>query len=178
MRAIAWILGATAAACSVAGCIDRRYIVETDPPGAVVYCNGNHVGQTPADGFFIYYGKYHYTITKEGYETLQVDQPISTPWYQYPILDFFAENVWPFTIVDRRQFHYQLQPRVIPGPNQVLDQAQELRSKGQAIGPPPGYVPPPEPTIPELPEPREIPSGPAPGALPEPRPVQPGNPGS
>ena len=67
------------------GCVDRRYVVTTDPPGAVVYRNGQYLGATPVDDHFIYYGKYHFTIVKEGYETLQIDQEIKTPWYEFPL---------------------------------------------------------------------------------------------
>ena len=45
--------------------------------------NGRDIGASPADQHFIYYGNYHFTIIANGYETLQVDQCIPRPWYQY-----------------------------------------------------------------------------------------------
>jgi hypothetical protein len=90
------------------GCVERRYVVYSDPPGAVVLRNGQPIGATPVDDHFLYYGKYNFTIMKEGYETLQVQQKICSPWYEYPIIDFFSENVIPW---------------------------QDLRQKGLSLGP-------------------------------------------
>src|SRR5258708_6868914 len=117
------VLTLALASAFLLGCVDRRYVITTDPPGAVVYCNGNYLGATPVDNHFIYYGKYHYTIVKEGYETLQIDQDISTPWYEYPPIDFFSETLVPYNVVDRREFHYKLEPRKLPDQGQLLQQA-------------------------------------------------------
>ncbi len=97
--------------------------------------------------------KYHFTIVKEGYETLQVDQDITTPWYEYAPIDFFSETCLPYTVIDRREFHYKLEPRKLPDQAQFLQQAQNLREKGLALGPgklaaqtpPPGVKPRPVP---------------------------------
>ncbi len=135
MRACGGVLTLALASALLWGCVDRRYVITTDPPGAVVYRNGQYVGAAPADDHFIYYGKYHFTIVKEGYETLQVDQDISTPWYEFPGIDFFSENLLPYTVIDRREFHYKLEPRKLPDQAQFLQQAQNLREKGLALGP-------------------------------------------
>ena len=80
-----WGLGAAVivAACST-GCVEQRYVIYSDPPGAMVYRNGDPIGYTPVDDTFVYYGKYHFTLVKDGYETLQVDQDIPAPWYEFP----------------------------------------------------------------------------------------------
>jgi hypothetical protein len=119
----------------MAGCIERRYVITTDPPGAVVLRNGQPIGATPVDDQFVYYGTYHYTIVKEGYETLQVDQEITTPWYDYPVIDFFSENVVPWTIRDVRRFHFKLEPRRLVNTNDLLMEAQNLRNRGLSLGP-------------------------------------------
>jgi hypothetical protein len=118
---------------TLAGCVERRYIVYTDPPGAIVVRNGKTVGPAPADDYFTYYGKYHFTIYAEGYQTLQVDQDICPPWFEYPGLDFFAENLLPWPIQDRREFHYTLQPYLMPNPEQLINDGGALRSRGQAL---------------------------------------------
>lgn len=122
------------------GCVERRFVIVTDPPGAVVERNGQLLGATPADDHFIYYGKYQFKIVKPGYETLQVVQNIPTPWYEIPGIDFFSENIWPFTIVDRREFHYQLLPLLQPQTNDLLREADNLRNRGKTIGLPPGAM--------------------------------------
>src|ERR1700733_11224075 len=100
------------AAAVSAGCVDQRYLITSDPPGAMVYRNGVPIGPTPVDDQFVYYGKYHFTLVKDGFETLQVDQEIPAPWYEYPPLDFVNEVLNPFQLHDVQAFHFQMQPVV------------------------------------------------------------------
>ena len=97
------------------------------------------------DDHFVYYGNYHYTLIKEGYETLQVDQEIPTPWYEYFPLDFVSENLVPWPIQDVRRFHYTLQPRQAVRADQLLNDAQNLRNRGQSLGTPAVAPPPAQP---------------------------------
>jgi len=161
----AWLILSVLALTAFAqtGCVERRYVIVTDPPGAVVERNGQLLGATPVDDHFVYYGKYQFKIVKPGYETVQVVQDIPPPWYEYLGIDFFSENIWPFTIIDRREFHYQLPPVMQPQINDMLREAENLRNRGKSIQPPPGSaaaagaVPP--PVVPVQP-----PVGPAPSA--------------
>jgi hypothetical protein len=129
------------------GCVDRRFVVTTDPPGALVLRNNAQIGFAPADDHFTYYGNYHFTLVKDGYETLQVDQHIPAPWYEYPPFDFFAENFLPWHIVDVRRFHYLMQPRQVPNEDEIRAHAQELRDRGRIVTPPPEASPPPIPVL-------------------------------
>ncbi|HEV3079258.1 MAG TPA: PEGA domain-containing protein [Gemmataceae bacterium] len=121
-------------AAAVTGCVERRYVIYTDPPGAMVLRNGQTLNATPVDDHFVYYGKYKFTIFADGYETLQVEQNIESPWYEYVGLDFVSENLIPWTIRDRRVFQYHLEPRRMPNPKELLDQAQNLRNRGITLG--------------------------------------------
>src|SRR5262245_3283745 len=106
-----WSIGILALLSSgVAGCVERRYVIESDPPGALVLVNGTPLGATPVDGHFVYYGNYTFTLIKDGYETLHVDQRIRAPWFEYPGADFVSENVYPGKLEDVRRFRYALQP--------------------------------------------------------------------
>jgi hypothetical protein len=136
----AWLILSILALTALAqtGCVERRYVIVTDPPGAVVERNGQLLGATPVDDHFVYYGKYQFKIVKPGYETLQVVQDIPPPWYEYLGIDFLSENIWPFTIIDRREFHYQLPPVMQPQINDMLREAENLRNRGKSIQPPPG----------------------------------------
>ena len=129
------------------GCVDRRFVVTTDPPGALVLRNNAPIGFAPADDHFTYYGNYHLTLIKDGYETQQVDQNIPAPWYEYPPFDFFAENLLPWHIVDVRRFYYQMQPKQVPIEDEIRAHAQELRDRGRLVTPPPEDSPPPVPTL-------------------------------
>ena len=99
----------------------------------MVSVNGKLEGPTPLDQYYTWYGKYHLTIVKDGYETLQVDQRIRAPWYEIPPLDFFVENVWPFKVRDMREFHYVLQPVQGVRPEDVLNRGAALRAEGQQV---------------------------------------------
>lgn len=131
-----WFLGAALVVAPLGGCVERRYVVTSDPPGAVVLRNNQHIGPTPADDHFTYYGNYHFTLIKDGYATLQVNQEFRSPWFEYFPLDFFAENVVPWRIEDVRRFHYKLEPVRMPNPNEVINEGQSLRNRGKAIGAP------------------------------------------
>jgi hypothetical protein len=127
------------------GCVEQRYVVTTDPPGAVILRNGQTLGKSPVDDHFVYYGNYHFTIILDGYETLQVDQKITTPWYEFFPLDFFGENVIPWKLRDVRRFHYKLEPRRMVDTNQLLKDADNLRNRGISIRPPDNAATPPSP---------------------------------
>jgi hypothetical protein len=118
----------------LAGCVDRRFIIESDPPGAFVYQEGKFLGATPVDVPFTYYGKYDFMLVKDGFETLRVSTRATPPWYERFPLDFFSENLWPFHIHDIRPVRFEL--KLMPQTNTVelLNQAHQLRERGQAVG--------------------------------------------
>jgi hypothetical protein len=117
------------------GCVERRYVITTEPPGAKVLRNGQDLGTAPADDHFVYYGNYHFTLIKDGYEIQQIDQNIPTPWYEYPVLDFFSENIIPWKIRDVHRFHYTMQPVQNPNIKDVLDKAEKLQNHGRSLTP-------------------------------------------
>lgn len=117
------------------GCVERRFVVTTDPPGVKVLRNGQDLGTAPADDHFVYYGNYHFTLIKDGYEIQQIDQPIDAPWYEYPVLDFISENLIPWKIRDVRRFHYVMQPVNTPNVKDVLDRAERLQNHGKSLAP-------------------------------------------
>src|SRR5207248_3329469 len=83
------------------------------------------------------------------------------PWYEYFPLDFVSENLVPWTIRDIRRFNYALQPLQKPNPEDVANRAEELRLRGQAVGPLPGTDPaaraPAPPPVPPLGPPTPVP---------------------
>jgi hypothetical protein len=132
-----WLSIATCAGL-LAGCVERRFVVTTDPAFATVFESGRgSIGASPADDNYVYYGKYHFTIIKDGFQTLQVDQNIPPPWYEYPGLDFITENLIPWTIRDVRQFHYSLEQMRVTNPKELLQEGELMRARGKAIQPPP-----------------------------------------
>ncbi len=117
------------------GCVERAFVITSDPGGAVVFNERNlPLSATPADESFVYYGRYRFTLVKDGYETLVVEENVQPPWYEWTGLDFISENLIPWTIRDVHRFHYKLQRAVITPPEAVLKQGATLRAKGQTVG--------------------------------------------
>jgi hypothetical protein len=117
-----------------AGCVQRRMMVRSNPPGAVVYIDDYEIGTTPVAANFTYYGTRKIRLVKNGYETLTIMQPVPAPWYQFTPLDFIAENLIPGKIHDTRTFDYPLVPQLVVPPEQLLDRAEGLRRETRASG--------------------------------------------
>jgi hypothetical protein len=112
---------------SSSGCVRRRLNVRSNPPGALVYVDNQQIGTTPCSVDFTYYGTREIRLVKPGYETLTVNQPIPTPWYQIPPLDFVSENLTPAKIRDNRTVTYDMAPQLVVPREQLLDRANQLR---------------------------------------------------
>ncbi len=115
------------------GCVERRVTIRTNPPGALCYIDDNEVGITPVSTPFIYYGDRKIRLVKDGYETQTFIQPMPTPWYEIPPLDFFAETMVPGNIRDQRTFDYPLRPQGVVPKEQLLGRAENLRRGTQSL---------------------------------------------
>lgn len=117
---------------AAAGCVQRRMMIRSNPPGALVYVDDYEIGTTPIATNFTYYGTREIRLVKDGYETLTVMQEVPPPWYQIPPLDFFSENLVPGEIRDVQTFTYQLRPQTIVPTEQLLGRAESFRNQAQA----------------------------------------------
>jgi PEGA domain len=152
---VGWVLALTLVTGMMSGCVDRRFVIESDPQNAIVTLNNKVIGATPADVQFTYYGTYRIVFDHDGFQRLVVDECVSMPWYEYFPLEFIVENVLPFTIRDIHYIRKPLEPMILISPDQTFKRAQELREKGKAI-----YVPEAGSTLPASP-----PCVPAPGPV-------------
>ena len=100
----------------VAGWVERRVVIRSNPPGAQVYVDDHDVGITPVLISTIYYGNRKIRLVKDGCETQDRDPTgAAAPWYEIPPLDFISENAIPGTLHDTRTLDFQLEPqRVVP----------------------------------------------------------------
>jgi hypothetical protein len=157
VRRTACVLLAAAAAL-LTGCVERRFRVETNPPGAYVTVNNRPIGPAPVDVPFLYYGHYDILIQKEGYQTQRIRQHIPAPWYAYPPFDLIVENFIPVDINDFRVFCYEMQPAVVPNLDQLKAEGDGFRQRAAAL-PPPRYPEPDKkrPTGPPVPPPAALP---------------------
>src|SRR5260370_28645753 len=113
-----WVGTLLASSGILTGCVERRFIITTEPPDAIVYDEkGLPMGASPTDREFVYYGDYQFTLVQDGYETMVVREKVRAPWYEWFLLDFFSENVIPWTLRDIRRFNYQLQPKLVVPPD-------------------------------------------------------------
>jgi hypothetical protein len=113
------------------GCVRRRLMIRSNPPGAMVYVDNQPIGQTPCATSFTYYGTREIRLVKPGYETLTINQPIPAPWYQIPPIDFVSENLVPNEILDFRTVTFNLQPQVIVPIDQLIARGEQLRAGTQ-----------------------------------------------
>jgi len=91
------------------GCVERKLIVKSNPPGADVYFNNNHIGKTPVNFDFKWYWTHKVELKKEGYKTVTNYETIKAPPYMWIPFDLAAELL-PFKIRDYRNLSYSLEP--------------------------------------------------------------------
>ena len=118
---------------ALSGCVERRYTIRTDPPGATVVVNGEEIGPSPASKSFVYYGDRKISLIKDGYQTKTLIQPIKAPWWDNYITEFFTENVVPVSLRDEREFTYKLEPFKMTPQGELRDRAESLRSEARIL---------------------------------------------
>jgi hypothetical protein len=105
--------------------------IRTNPPGALVYVDDQEIGTTPVSTDFTYYGTRKLQLMKDGFETMTVKQSFAPPWYEYPVVEFFSENLWPFELRDEHLLNFQMQPQQILPTERLLERAENLRVGAQ-----------------------------------------------
>ncbi len=113
------------------GCVRRRLTVRTNPPGALVSVDNQIIGTSPAASSFVYYGTREFRVERDGYRTETIRQNITPPWYQYPVIDFFSETLWPFEVRDERIIDIEMVPQQIASTEEVLGRANGLREQSR-----------------------------------------------
>ncbi len=117
-----------------AGCVQRRLTIRSNPPGALVRIDNHDIGITPCSTDYIYYGKRHIQLVRDGYETLNDMRWIAPPWYEIPPIDVVSEHVVPWEIRDERIIDYQLLPQQMASTQQLLSRAENLRQATRLDG--------------------------------------------
>jgi hypothetical protein len=118
------------------GCVERRYTIRSDPPGALAIVNGEEIGPTPVSRAFAFYGDRRIRLEREGYAPLDVVEPISAPWYDNLVTEFFTENLIPFTFRDEREYSYKLREVQPQDTTTVMQNADAMRAQAQTVPPP------------------------------------------
>ena len=116
------------------GCVRRRLLVRSNPAGTMVSVDNQSVGVTPCAVDYTYYGTREVRLTMPGFETLTVNQPLPTPWYQLPGIDFFSENLLPTRIKDVRTVSYNLQRQRMAPAEEIIGRGEALRRQATPVG--------------------------------------------
>lgn len=120
----------------LAGCVERRFVVDTNVPGSQVTINNIPAGPSPADARWDYPGYYEFRVVARGYEPKVERVRVRAKWYEYPGIDFFFEVLYPFHIEDVRRIPITLDPAEPVMTNQLLETANALRRRADELPPP------------------------------------------
>jgi len=123
----------------VTGCVDRRFVVESNVPAAQIYWDGKPLGPAPVDSAWTYAGEYTVTALAPGYEPYKERVRLKAKWYQYPPLDIVAELLYPGRIEDVRRIKVTMQPKRQLSDEELIGNAERLRAEGKAL--PPSRIP-------------------------------------
>ena len=135
-RRLALLIGLATGLGSLPGCVERRYTIRTNPPGALAIVNGEEVGPTPVSRSFTYYGDREITLMLDGYGTKTIIEPINAPWWDNLVTEFFTENMIPYAFRDEREYVYTMEPASVPDKNGLVGRASALRTQGSVYPPP------------------------------------------
>jgi len=116
---------------SLSGCVQRRFIVRSQPEGALVTIDRKSIGLTPLSVPFTYNGTREVQLEKDGYKTIKVQQRVKPRWYETFPVSFVTENFWPREIRDERVMEFQMEPKTQVQGNMLLDRANDLRMNVQ-----------------------------------------------
>ena len=117
-------------ACLDSGCVYRRLIVRSDPPGARVLIDGQEVGYTPTGIPFTYYG----TRTSHA-DQAGIRNAVRTRHHSAAVVsvgaDRFCQRQFPSAkhVADRHDINWQLSPQTVVPLDQLQQRADSLRSE-------------------------------------------------
>jgi hypothetical protein len=150
-----------AALLAAAGCVERKMLIRSDPPGALIALDGKETElRTPAEIPFEFGGTRAVTLSVPGHRVLETTAKLEDPWFTYFPLDVGAEFLWPGTIHDVQAFDYRLEPYASKLSDDLSAEAKKrlaelkLRAEEYRAGGSegPGTAPPPAPPPPAPPE--------------------------
>lgn len=122
----------------LAGCVERKMMIRSEPAGAPAWVDEEPVGQTPVEVPFHHYGRRRIRVgpilgEEENVKYLAAERMLETvpPWYELFPLDFFSEVLWPGTLVDTHQIEIHLSAPEERYQLRGLDAAREVREEAE-----------------------------------------------
>ncbi len=129
-------VAAMLAVAGLGGCVERRYTIRSDPPGALAIVNGEEKGTTPVSSSYVFHGQRSIRLVKDGYQPLDIVQDFPAPWYDNYLTEVITENLIPYTFRDERVLTYTLKPEVQTDPAKLMSNAESLRAEAKTLPPP------------------------------------------
>jgi hypothetical protein len=132
MRNTKYLFELVVIACGViflAGCVERKLTIVTEPSAAVVWLNDEEIGVTPVTVNFNWYGDYTVRIEKPGHEILNTHQLLKRPAHDRFPLDFFAQVLWPRMIEDAYTWTFDLEPYQQASAEELIKKANQMRDQ-------------------------------------------------
>lgn len=100
-----------------AGCVERKMVIRSDPPGAPAWVDEEPAGATPLEYPFHHYGHRKVRVgpirdenDAVAYREKEEVLHVRAPWFQTFPIDFFFEVLWPGKLVDEHVVTITLQP--------------------------------------------------------------------
>jgi hypothetical protein len=131
LRSVWLFLVAALAVVLCCGCVERQLTINTEPQGALITLNDEQIGVSPVTVSFNWYGDYWVRADKEGFETLETHRELKAPLHDRFPFDFFTNVLYPGRIVDEYEWTFELAPRQDLTREQLLEQADALRTQLQ-----------------------------------------------
>ncbi|MFT5303096.1 MAG: hypothetical protein ACI87E_004619 [Mariniblastus sp.] len=126
-KIVAKILVTSLILISLSGCVQRRFIIRSQPEGAFVTIDRQPIGLTPLSVPWTYNGTREIQVEKDGYKTIKVQERFQPTWYETFPASLVTENFWPQEIRDERVMDFQLEPKTQVQENLLLERANDMR---------------------------------------------------
>lgn len=121
------------------GCVERKMLIRSAPPGAPVWIDEEYVGLTPLEHPFAHYGSRRIRVgpIRDEREKLQYMEKervvdVEPPWYEKFPIDFFFEVIYPKQLTDEHELNVFVLDPVEERPEpQDEDRVRRLRQEAQ-----------------------------------------------
>lgn len=132
-RGLVSVFAAGVVAAGASGCVERRLIVRTDPPGARVEVDGVDRGESPATIPFVHYGTRRVVLRLDDHRTRAALVETNPPIWQIFPLDFVTDVLLPLPLVDEHAPDpFRLDPLPVEGaPSEEEDRALVARGAAE-----------------------------------------------
>ncbi|MHC5034064.1 MAG: PEGA domain-containing protein [Planctomycetota bacterium] len=141
MRNFAVVLLVFCIVLALAGCVERKMLIRSEPTGAPVWVDEEYVGLTPLDHSFSHYGLRRIRVgpirdeaDRLRYLEDEIEWEFEPPWYETFPIDFLAEVVYPGQIRDEHAVPaFVLSPAPEATQRAGEEEVRQIRARARAF---------------------------------------------